>query len=220
MKSLKFKLVVAVLAFAGSITAFLLWGSLGSYSATSGHAASRSELTGAFRNELIIAPHSGNVRLLISSEKIAVKVGEKIPIKVAISNKGSEPVSLVHPGDGSEHAWRTPIIGWSIIRNNKAARHPLEPTPSKEGRCGLMNPLKADEVFRLEPGESRELESWAYLSPFEAPGIYRVAFLYANRPSMKWRNEDSFQSDSVLSLVKQSTEITTVSNEIVFTVGE
>jgi hypothetical protein len=128
---------------------------------------------------------------------------------------------LVSPGDGSEHGWRTPIVGWSIIKDNSTMPHPSEPTPSKEGRCVYMNSLKSDEVFWLSPRESRGVNNWAFLRPFEEPGVYRVVFLYANHPSLQWRNEFSWKHDSIaLWRAKHSTETTIVSNEIVLNVSQ
>ncbi|HSK72527.1 MAG TPA: hypothetical protein VK892_12560 [Pyrinomonadaceae bacterium] len=208
MKSLKLKILVAILSFAFGITAFFVWDGF-------------KALPDAVQTELIGSPRSNNIALQISTQKSEVKVGEQISLKAVISNNDKDVVMLVSLGDGSEHAWRTPLVQWSIIKNDKAAQHPSEPKASEEGRCGLMNALKSDEVFWLASGETKELQNWVYLPPFEEPGVYRVAFLYANRPSLKWRNESSLQHNQVAFWrAKHSTETTIVSNELVFTVRE
>jgi len=85
--------------------------------------------------------------------------------------------------------------------------------------CGNINALKWDEVFRLAPGETKELAE--YMPAFRKPGNYRVRVLYANRPWMKWLGIELGTHDPIaMWRVKHSTETTVISNEVFFTVNE
>src|SRR5919201_6135680 len=81
--------------------------------------------------------------------------GEKEPEPVRFTatllNKGKETVTLVTPGDGSDCGWRTPLVGWSVVKvsadNPRAGKHPDKVPLHRGARCGNVNALKADEVF-------------------------------------------------------------------------
>ena len=57
--------------------------------------------------------------LHIAAKETTVTQGQHPQITAIISNQGKMPVTLVVPGDGSESAWRTPVIGWSAINVEK-----------------------------------------------------------------------------------------------------
>ena len=95
-----------------------------------------------------------------------------------LHNVGTVPFEVVPSLDASDVGWRYPKIGIDI-------EHDGEPvTVETWGRCGMMNPLTADDLRTLPPGESlnpfgpgsfgHERLRW---TPTE-PGEYRVRLRY------------------------------------------
>ncbi|HQU84259.1 MAG TPA: hypothetical protein PKY59_14075 [Pyrinomonadaceae bacterium] len=208
MKSLKLKIFISVLTFIFGISIFFVFDIV-------------RKLPESIQEVVAGKLHSNKISLEISALKTDVKVGESVPITIFLTNNDDGVVTLVNPGDGSSYGGRTPIIQWSIIKNNETAKHPSEPQTDGIASCAFMNNIRSDEVFWLASGEKREMKNWTYLPPFEKKGTYRVVFLYANRPSLKWRNEYSLRHSRIaLWRAKHSTETTIVSNEIIFNVTE
>ena len=142
-------------------------------------------------------------------------------IKVRINNVGSVPVKLVMPGDGSAVSWRTPIIKWSLTRLDPPDSNDAPPLGFSGGRCGNINRLDPREVFTLNPGESRELSQWVNLPYGMPPGKYRAVFHYSNVPDMKWQGVSLGKHDkAAMRLVKRSTPISLVSNEVIVEIIE
>ncbi|MBV9925399.1 MAG: hypothetical protein JOZ96_10320 [Acidobacteria bacterium] len=182
---------------------------------------------GVFSNEWFgHAGHTDGLTLKLDARKTSLRVGEETDVRLVLKNEGRRSVRLVEPGDGSESGWRTPVVAWSIIKDDPAAPHPPEPFRGVRAReCGNVGGLRWGEVFSLAPGETKELWQWgAFLPRFEEPGVYRVVFLYANRPSMSWVSEQGrplvFNNPFEMWRVRHSTEATAVSNELVFTVRD
>ena len=207
MKRLLFRLIPALLAFSVGITAFLVWDGI-------------RLLPGKMQARLNGTPRSNELSLLLSAKNSVLRLGEDPSIQIHITNNGNETVTLVHPGDGSESGWRTPVVQWSILEAGDPAEHPAQPDSDlKVDRCGNVNALGWDEVFRIAPGESKELKEW--LPPFRKPGSYRVKFLYANRPSIEWKGiVMGMHNPAAMLRVRHSTEATLASNEVTFTVME
>ena len=207
MKSFKLKIITAIFAFLIGISAIFVWDGI-------------KLLPNSVQTKIIGKSHSDKINLRISSEKNSVKVGEELSLKVTITNNDTESVVLVNPGDGSEHGWRTPIIQWSVLKEGNLEKHPTEPIPNNEPRCGNMNSLESDEILRINSGETKDL-SWTYLPSFQESGVYKVVFLYANRPYITWHGESIISHNPIaLWQAKHSTEINLVSNELIFTVSE
>ena len=163
------------------------------------------------------SPHSDELTLRFVSGTTALKVDESPIVKLYITNNGKETVTLVHPGDGSEVGWRTPVVQWSILAPGDETAH--FPSPRELIRCGNINSLDWDEVFRLAPGETKEMKVW--LPRFKAPGQYRVQFFYENRPGMEWGGiELGIHNPIAMWRVKNSTACSLSSNELFFTVNE
>jgi hypothetical protein len=162
--------------------------------------------------------------LRLSSRHTTLKVEQYLELTATITNKGKQPVTLVRPGDGSGDGWRTPIVQMSMIpvvdkSGNLKASRPVEATPEKRGRCGNINPLKADEVFKVAPGQTTKLTNWHQRLHDIRPGRYSVVFLYANRPAMPWRGLPLGKHDAgAMRRVRNSTECSLVSNSIFITV--
>jgi hypothetical protein len=138
---------------------------------------------------------------------------EMIPpdlFKVRIRNRGSGPVVLVMPGDGSEDGRRTPIVKWQVELVGSLYK------PPKVGRCGNINALVPDEVFELKPGESRLLPHWIPPVWVTQSGTYRLRLVYQNDPSLKWSGIPLGEHDRKAMLrVRGSTDCVAVSNEVV-----
>lgn len=155
------------------------------------------------------------LKLRLSVTRTTWKMSETPRLKVSIQNNSLEPVTLVHPGDGSESGWRTPIINWSVLPTASRKKHSNQAVPLSIPRCGNMNPFDASEMFSLAPGQTKTWNTWISHSPFLnlKPGRYRVVFLYANRPDLQWRNEQ--ENDPLLmEQVRNSRECSLKSNEI------
>lgn len=105
-------------------------------------------------------------------------------LRISIRNLGTSDISLVMPGDGSECAWRTPIIGWSVLPVDSPKAHPDTLVMRPTGRCGNINPLTAGQIFTLKPGEHQPLGTWLSFPVDLQPGKYRVLFYYENRPAL------------------------------------
>jgi hypothetical protein len=166
-------------------------------------------------------PLPGNLILRIAAKETTLTQGQQPQITVTISNKGKMPLTLVYPGDGSESAWRTPVIGWSAIKVGKeAANHPQIPPLYRGGRCGNINRLKKEEVFVLTPDESKQLNGWIAVPQLAAPGTYSVVFYFANDPALKWRGLPLGQHDpEAMIQVQKSHKCLQVSNELKFVVN-
>ncbi len=155
--------------------------------------------------------------LEISAETLNLKTGEFPKVTATLANRGSEPVVLVLPGDGSQSGDRTPITSWNIAVIWQS-RSP-EPEPEAVGACGNMNPLMSDEVITLQPGRSQLLEHWVSLQPFRTPGTYSVQFTYRNDPDQKWKTDPSRRHNpEAMQRVRRSTACDLASNHLTFNV--
>ncbi|MFO0976148.1 MAG: hypothetical protein U0996_07090 [Planctomycetaceae bacterium] len=105
-------------------------------------------------------------------------------LRISIRNLGTSDISLVMPGDGSECAWRTPIIGWSVLPVDSPKAHPDALVMQPIVRCGNINPLTTGQIFTLKPGEQQPLGTWLSFPIDLPPGKYRVLFYYENRPAL------------------------------------
>lgn len=122
--------------------------------------------------------------------------------QLTLINEGARPVKLVVPGDGSEAGWRTPVLSWVAKKNGK---------PVKErggGRCGMMNPIKEDEVFTLAPGERRTISEWVG-RPDVDPGTYEVELRYTNDPTLDARKGAAPTNVEALIGATDACEVTT-----------
>jgi hypothetical protein len=143
------------------------------------------------------------------------RLGDYIQLTAHIRNDGNTPVTLVQPGDGSNCGWRTPIVGWSVLPADSTESHPANPPLCKGGRCGNVNALKPDEIFTLQPGESRELSGWLGPLPIDADGAYRVHLYYTNDPDIKWSGLPLSPHDpAAMRRLKDSTPVQLISNEL------
>ncbi len=133
--------------------------------------------------------------------------------QVTIRNRGTETVTLVEPGDGSEVGWRTPILTWQV--ELVGAVHASPPYV----RCGNINVLRPQEVFDLKPGESHVLTHLVPAVRVTRSGTYKLRLRYENNPLLKWSGVPLAQHDpDAMQRVRQSTPCIAVSDQAVVTV--
>ena len=160
---------------------------------------------------------SNELSLVFMTSSTVVRAYDFATTKVFITNYSDATVTLVQPGDGSWTGRRTPTVAWSIMEITGSGQEVPTPRFNLIG-CGFVAPLRWSEVFQLAPGESKELRvSRPYLAK---PGIYKVKFFYANRPSTQGLGRSGWHNPLAMWRVKHSTETRLSSNEITFTVTE
>lgn len=119
---------------------------------------------------------SGGVAVVLAPDRQTIPAGGHPTLTVTLVNRGSAPLTLVMPRDGSDHGLLSPAVEW--------LGGDVQPVL---GRCGISEPLRADEVFTLGPGEVRSLDAalarWVRRPRFGRPGTYHVAFAYTNAPA-------------------------------------
>lgn len=165
---------------------------------------------------------AARLELRIASDKILLRLTEHPNVQVKIVNLGEAPVTLVQPGDGSSCGWRTPLVGWSVVKaGDPAARHPPSVPLNTTARCGNINALMPEEVFVIPPGGNAALREWVGPPRLPGPGKYRMVFYYRNNPSAVWRGIPLGRHDpDDMKKVRSSTACSMVSNELEFTVRE
>ena len=128
---------------------------------------------------------------------------------VELTNTGEEPVLLVEPGDGSAVGWRTPVVTWTVWRDDELLERP------EYARCGNINPLRPDEIFSLAPGESRIIGDWLPSIGIDRAGRYTLTLRYENDPDLVWQGVPLGPHDaSAMRGVRQSSRCTVVSDRI------
>jgi hypothetical protein len=146
------------------------------------------------------------VTLELSPARQTVKIGDEPTFTVTRVNQGPEEVALVEPGDGSTDGWRTPRIAWSYA-----------PPFERSYRCGNINALRRGSVFRLKPGERRQVHEYCghTCPPLRWSGTYQLALRYTNDPDMPWRGMPLGEHDTEeWERLKASTPLTVVSNTV------
>jgi hypothetical protein len=86
------------------------------------------------------------IAVVPSASRVTVAAGERIPLDFSIVNQGPRAVQVLRALDGSDVGWRYPKITIEI----RDAAGEVVPAPMM-GRCGLINPLTADDFVALEP---------------------------------------------------------------------
>lgn len=163
-----------------------------------------------------VARQSNDLRLTLRFSATTLHVGEEVNFTATITNTGNQNVRLVLPGDGSGQGLRTPDVSMFVARNDDAARPPSY--PERFLGCGTIRALTTEEIFTLAPGGSKSLGE-DLSRQFNEPGVYRVALLYANSPSLGWQGRRVISPMATFG-VKSSTECNLISNEVLITVEE
>ena len=131
---------------------------------------------GASRPSSLPVPPEPKLRIELKTDTPVVKAGESPRFSAELINDGEQPVAVVLPGDGSESAWRTPVVKWD----------PPPPVPGM--RCGMFSRLKATDVALLEPGSRTTLE-WID-HPALRSGKNTVSLEIENVPEINVRDFD------------------------------
>jgi hypothetical protein len=174
------------------------------------------------------------LELRLRAATTKAKDGKRSAWEVVIVNRGRKPVTLVHPGDGSESGWRTPIIEWVIDgkverelggevvvlkKGEKDAKPELKPVCLTDRcmrlqRCGNIGALKASDVFDLLPGKEVKFTSDLY-PPTLWKGTRKVAVRYFHIPTLKWRGLPLKKHDEkAMERIKKSAPVTLESNTV------
>jgi hypothetical protein len=136
-------------------------------------------------------------------------------IRAFITNRGKRYVTLPLPCDGSWDGWRTPFVGWSVVRaDDPKAVHSLPPTQGWFRKCGNLDPIRSDDIVTLQPGETREID----VRQVSESGRYRILFFYRNDPTLAVVSDLSSCLPEVKQAIKRSTPCALVSNELKVTV--
>ena len=167
----------------------------------------------------LISPYtySDKIDLRITAQKSSVGVLEGVWVNAVLTNKGSKLLRLVLPGDGSEDAWRTPIIKWNV----QVLDRPQPEHNSKSYRCGNIDALKWGEVFHLYPNQIRAFDRQVDRSLMFQPGTYKISMVYINDPSKDWDGLPlGFHNLLEMCFVHHSTRCEVISNEIIITISK
>lgn len=163
---------------------------------------------------------------VVAGQEVVLRIeplAERIPtpgaaaVRVSVTNNGSQPVTLVHPGDGSWEGQRTPVVEFSWVpRDERNLENPQAPPMDySKAVCGNMLPIKLSEVFRLAPNETLVLAELMPVRKLPAqPGSYAVVFYYLNLPSLG-RALTEFGTGA-FEAVRDSLPCLLRSNEVVF----
>lgn len=117
-------------------------------------------------------------------EKALTAIGPQRGFKAVLHNHGTQPFTLVMPGDGSDAGMRTPKVGWTVKPVTPVAPGELVP---EMARCGNINGFNASEIFVLKPGEKKDLGGWIGGVSFPGAGEYDIQFQYENDPNLKMK---------------------------------
>lgn len=160
------------------------------------------------------------IDIVLATATPVIKVDQRPQFSISLINRDKKSVTLVKPGDGSLDRWRTPFISWSGINDDYSL-----------GRCGNINALKKEEVFKIEPGKMVQLDlGWiqaSLLAQFPTqlgtfllqPGTYQVAFNYENVPKLEWTGLPLGRHDwFAMRQVRNSTPFKGTSNTVTITV--
>ncbi len=149
--------------------------------------------------------------------KLILKVQPTGEMTVHIKNISKTSVTLVMPGDGSSHHWRTPMIAWSALPFESKEQHPQQAKKSKIRRCGNISALKPKEVFVLKPNELKLIQKTKDVCVARGKsGKIRFVYYYTNDPKLSWSGFPLGKHDEkTMRRVCSSTPAILVSNEVV-----
>jgi hypothetical protein len=151
-----------------------------------------------------------NLSLYIQPTSITVRKGQRLRVEAFLQNRGSRPVTLILPGDGSRMGRRTPVIEWLFTPGGKIRGF--------EG-CGVLNAFRADEVFTLQPDETRIISQW--VAPVELPPVSqcRAFLVYTNDPGLPFMGALQRPHDrAAIAQLLASDKCSVASNEIDITI--
>jgi hypothetical protein len=150
----------------------------------------------------------------VSGKKVHQRKNRKPPdvIETTFFNSDPDTVTLVRPGYADYWDGGAPIETWEI-RTPEGKR--VE--QATIFTCGYVTILRADQIFRLAPGERRSFtapvpEHYRYES---GSHHYQFRLSYENRPRLDWRGRPTRDHNpDALRLLQQSTPCRLVSNTL------
>lgn len=127
-----------------------------------------------------LGPHATDLVVEARVTTPRAKVGEPLPLVMALVNHGKRPLPVVKPGDGSESNWREPYVWFSAERQDAGV---WVPVPKGEmGRCGLFDGDWEKDTVTLVPGGRLPLKEWVdhpeWSLQLDKPGHYRMTVHY------------------------------------------
>lgn len=121
-------------------------------------------------------PRHAEIILQAKAERLAF--GEQPSIASALVNHGDETLTIVLPVDGSNEPLRTPAYVWE-------ATYEGEPITDRASVywCGNVNPIRDEDLARVEPGGRVSLDSSWMVGPeqyfdFYRPGRFTIRLRY------------------------------------------
>jgi hypothetical protein len=169
-----------------------------------------------------LAVAADGLALRIVPSEITAKLGETVDVPYTIANNTKKAVKLLMPGNDSNYGWRTPRVGWSVLRvegASSARPHPKEPPVTGPPRCAISSPLNRVDTFVIRPGEKEHFIGAISPLLFPAPGQYKAVFYYRNDPRNKFRGfPPGRNAPAADRAIKKSTACDLISNEILITV--
>ena len=92
------------------------------------------------------------IGIVVVASKTQIKTGEALPLAFYVVNRSARPLEVLRSLDASDVGWRYPKIDVEI----RDAKGRLVEDPAM-GRCGMVNPLTADDFVELASGARFEL---------------------------------------------------------------
>jgi hypothetical protein len=125
-------------------------------------------------------------------------------------NRGSTPITVVEPGNGSPEGLRTPVLSWLVVngRGEQVEQRPLV-------YCGTINPFEPEDLVRLDPGASVTFEEYLGFPTLTGPPPFEVWVRYTNDPRMDWADEPLGPDVPGRDDLWASTPCTALSNKLV-----
>lgn len=171
---------------------------------------------------LLIVASSANpapqqLELSLGPKTQTIRQGKKATFRIELRNVGKSPCLVVDVRDGSIEHWVTPLVGWSVLKDNDE-EHPLLVKPIVGARCGNVNSIQLKDMLAVNPRESVAIGSNGWLQrggpeTYE-PGTYRVAFHYRNEPRKLHKMEFDVDTEA-RKLLWRSYPCTLRSNEVI-----
>lgn len=144
-------------------------------------------------------PDEVKLRIELVPKSTVIRVGERPEFAAKLINDGSEPITVVRPGDGSHSARRTPVLRWNP---------PMELRPG----CGCISALRSDEVVTLAAGESMPFSVTRL--ELTMVGKHAMSLELENIPGKEWAGIHGPHDAEALARVRRTLPFTARSNVV------
>lgn len=128
-------------------------------------------------------PNEPDLKCILSASKLVYKKGQIPDLKIEIKNTSNSEIYLIGSLDGSEYKLRRPFAYFTIEKP--------KPDLIKVGLCGTTNPIRLNDIQKVNPGESfdpyKSIDDGGFFTSqtvtdirtFKNPGIYKIQFHYS-----------------------------------------